>query len=460
MSGARRRPRRRSGSRGRRRRAPAGGGRVRGRLPRAGALAGPRRVSRARSPTGSCRPRSSGRPTRTCGGARPTTRSTSDDVRHRAADVQRRRGLDDPLRGRLAPHDAVGLPRQDARRRRRRLAADVRGARALLRPHRARGRRRRGWRAIRPTRREPTCRCRRSRSATGSSTSCGRTTGSAGTGGRRRTRSSPRRTGVAIRARSGARACRAAPRARRRRPTSRTGREAIERGARVVTGARVTRIVIGPRRPRQRRRVRRRGRAPMHVAEADVVVLAANAIGTARLLLAVGEREFPDGLANSSGLVGRRLMMHPFAVVTGVFERFIETWRGNVGSRIHCLEFYETDASRGFVRGAKWSMAPSTGGPMNAAMPARAGEAVWGDGAPPPRQGALRPLPELGDLRRGPARRAQPGGARRGARRRRRPAGAEDRVRGRPRTRAGCSTSTSSAPASRCSRRAPRASTR
>ena len=29
------------------------------------------------------------------------------------------------------------------------------------------------------------------------------------------------------------------------------------------------------------------------------------------------------------------------------------------------LQFYETDASRGFVRGAKWSLAPSTGGPMN-----------------------------------------------------------------------------------------------
>jgi choline dehydrogenase-like flavoprotein len=115
-----------------------------------------------------------------------------------------------------------------------------------------------------------------------------------------------------------------------------------------------------------------------HLAEADVVVLAANAVGTARLLLASADGEFPDGLANSSGLVGRRLMMHPFAVVTGVFEQFFETWKGNVGSRIHCLQFYETDAGRGFVRGAKWSLAPSTGGPLNAAMPARAGDAVWG----------------------------------------------------------------------------------
>ena len=63
-------------------------------------------------------------------------------VRHRAADVQRRRRLDGALRRRLAAPDAVRLPRPIARRRRRRLAAHVRGARAVLRPHRPPGRRR------------------------------------------------------------------------------------------------------------------------------------------------------------------------------------------------------------------------------------------------------------------------------------------------------------------------------
>lgn len=154
--------------------------------------------------------------------------------------------------------------------------------------------------------------------------------------------------------------------------------KAVAAGARVVTGARVTRVVMGP-----------RGLASgveyvdaaghTQLAEADVVVLAANAVGTARLLLASATDGFPDGLANSSGLVGRRLMMHPFAVVTGLFDRKFPTWKGNVGSRIHSLEFYETDADRGFVRGAKWSLAPSSGGPMNAAMPSRAGSAAWGE---------------------------------------------------------------------------------
>ena len=154
---------------------------------------------------------------------------------------------------------------------------------------------------------------------------------------------------------------------------------AVELGARVVTGARVTRLVRGGERlVRGAEYVDRDGREQR--VEADVVVLAANAIGTARLLLLSADSRSPDGLANGSGLVGRRLMMHPFAVVTGRFQRLMETWSGNVGSRLHCLQFYETDGSRGFVRGAKWSLAPSSGGPLNAAMPARAGAAVWGAG--------------------------------------------------------------------------------
>jgi choline dehydrogenase-like flavoprotein len=155
--------------------------------------------------------------------------------------------------------------------------------------------------------------------------------------------------------------------------------QAIALGARLVTGARATRLLLGPDRlVTGAEYVDAEGRTER--AEADVVVLAANAIGSARLLLLSAGGAFPDGLANTSGLVGRRLMMHPFAVATGVFAEPLETWRGNVGSRIHSLQFYESDDRRGFVRGAKWSLAPSTGGPMNAAMPARAGAAVWGPG--------------------------------------------------------------------------------
>ena len=41
------------------------------------------------------------------------------------------------------------------------------------------------------------------------------------------------------------------------------------------------------------------------------------------------QRKFPDGLANSSGLVGKNLMMHPYAAVTGYFDEPLESWLGS-----------------------------------------------------------------------------------------------------------------------------------
>jgi choline dehydrogenase-like flavoprotein len=114
-----------------------------------------------------------------------------------------------------------------------------------------------------------------------------------------------------------------------------------------------------------------------HFEPARVVILAANAIGTARLLLLSADSRHPDGLANSSGLVGKRLMMHPFANVAGLFDEPLMSWQGQFGDLIESLEFYETDERRGFVRGARWGLAP-TGGPMNTAQPSRAGTQVWG----------------------------------------------------------------------------------
>ena len=90
---------------------------------------------------------------------------------------------------------------------------------------------------------------------------------------------------------------------------------------------------------------------------------------------------FPDGLANSSGLVGKRLMMHPFGTVVGLFDEDLGSTHGVWGQHLHSLEFYETDTSRGFVRGAKWGLQP-TGGPvsMTRAYPWGAENAIWGEG--------------------------------------------------------------------------------
>jgi choline dehydrogenase-like flavoprotein len=57
-----------------------------------------------------------------------------------------------------------------------------------------------------------------------------------------------------------------------------------------------------------------------HRQEADVFVLACGGVETPRLLLMSDSAQYPDGLANSSGLVGRYFMDHLFAGVGGVLD--------------------------------------------------------------------------------------------------------------------------------------------
>jgi choline dehydrogenase-like flavoprotein len=136
-------------------------------------------------------------------------------------------------------------------------------------------------------------------------------------------------------------------------------RAAVAAGADLRTGARATRVVTDARgRACGVEYVDRDGRAQL--ARGGVVVLAANGIGTPRLLLL-------SELANRSGLVGRRLMVHPFATVAGVFDEPLRSWLGHAGPKIVSYEFYETDPARGFVRGAKWSLG-GIAGPVGIAL--------------------------------------------------------------------------------------------
>src|SRR5258708_26494512 len=81
-----------------------------------------------------------------------------------------------------------------------------------------------------------------------------------------------------------------------------------------------------------------------------MVILAANGIGTPRLLLNSASARFPAGLANSSGLVGKNLMLHPWPMVFGYFDEELDGDRGPQ-TVMWSKEFYETDPSRRFVRG-------------------------------------------------------------------------------------------------------------
>ncbi len=116
-----------------------------------------------------------------------------------------------------------------------------------------------------------------------------------------------------------------------------------------------------------------------HRQRANVVIVAANAVGTPWLLLSSASSSHPEGLANSSGLVGRRLMVHPFGAVVGVFDDSLRSWPSPVGQQMYSVQFYETDESRGFRRGAKWALAASSG-PLAAVQDYPWGDAdFWGD---------------------------------------------------------------------------------
>jgi choline dehydrogenase-like flavoprotein len=154
--------------------------------------------------------------------------------------------------------------------------------------------------------------------------------------------------------------------------------QALAAGAVLVTGARVKEITVDAKGLATGAVYVDRTGVERHQ-KAGVVILAANGVGTARLLQLSRSQAHPDGLANSSGLVGKRLMMHPYGAVVGTYEDDLESWIGPSGQAIQSMQFYETDESRGFVRGAKWNVMP-TGGPlgMRAGYGGRPVKESWG----------------------------------------------------------------------------------
>ncbi|GAA4858706.1 GMC family oxidoreductase [Pseudonocardia benzenivorans] len=83
---------------------------------------------------------------------------------------------------------------------------------------------------------------------------------------------------------------------------------------------------------------------------AAVVCVAGNSIESARLLLLSASARFPDGLANSSGQVGRNYMRHTTATVWGQFDKPVRMYRGETMAGVIADES-RLDTDRGFVGG-------------------------------------------------------------------------------------------------------------
>ncbi|MGB7181719.1 MAG: GMC family oxidoreductase [Burkholderiaceae bacterium] len=112
---------------------------------------------------------------------------------------------------------------------------------------------------------------------------------------------------------------------------------------------------------------------------AEVVVMACNGIGTPRILLNSQSGRYPNGIANSSDMVGRNLMFHPYASIMGVFDERLDGQFGPAGCCIWSKEFYETDRARDFVRGYTFEIVRGRGPLVTAATGLGNGEIPWGE---------------------------------------------------------------------------------
>ncbi len=88
-----------------------------------------------------------------------------------------------------------------------------------------------------------------------------------------------------------------------------------------------------------------------HRVKAKTVILSAHPMETTRLLLLSANSTFPQGLANSSGLVGKNFMYHYTNSIYGIFEQKMNAFKGPIMGNLFIQDWYETDGKRGFARG-------------------------------------------------------------------------------------------------------------
>jgi len=122
--------------------------------------------------------------------------------------------------------------------------------------------------------------------------------------------------------------------------------------------------------------------------EADIVILAPFIYDNVRLLLLSKTEKFPNGLANSSGHVGKHIMAHIGARAFAAFDdRHVNVYMGPSAQK-NSVDDYNADnfdhKDLGFIRGAQVSAGPAglEGGPLGTAMSMNPPPGVprWGAG--------------------------------------------------------------------------------
>ena len=150
--------------------------------------------------------------------------------------------------------------------------------------------------------------------------------------------------------------------------------KALRMGATLRTRARVREITVDSK-GRARGALYYDAQANLHEQLARVVVVCGNGIGTPRLLLNSKSKLFPNGLANSSGLVGKGLMLHVGQSVQGITAECLDGYLHSGFTSLYSQQFYETDSRNNFVRGYTLLVGGGSAGPLETALD---GPVAWG----------------------------------------------------------------------------------
>ena len=113
--------------------------------------------------------------------------------------------------------------------------------------------------------------------------------------------------------------------------------------------------------------------------KAKAVVLCANGTATPRLLLLSKSKRFPDGLANTSGVVGKNLLSGNTCGATALFDNSLNEYKGCVtGAAV--VNFVPNDVkNRGFYGGARMT-ARGQQSPIEYGLAGPHGAPSWGAG--------------------------------------------------------------------------------
>jgi len=139
-------------------------------------------------------------------------------------------------------------------------------------------------------------------------------------------------------------------------------------GARVISDVFVHRVNYDPASGRATGVDYLDSRRREHRVHARVVVLTAHAIETPRLLLMSANATFPDGLANSSGMVGKNFMSHPTWQVFGTFDEPVNAFKGMQMGHVMVQDDYKPSATNDYARGfilLSYMMTPVTFGNLS-----------------------------------------------------------------------------------------------